>query len=220
MVTRPRIDLALVRSELGSAIISDALDEIGLRRQCLGPDLSINLPDAVIAGYAYPLAIQRVADVPERPFIGLLAALDEVDADDVVITPTFGAREIAVWGELLSTAAAARGAAGAVTDGSIRDTRQILDLGFPVVSAGTVPYDSKGRHEVVAHRVPAYIDGVRIEPGDLVVADSDGVVVAPAAVAAQVVRAGLDKRGSEREFRAAVAAGMSVVDAFERFKVL
>ena len=214
------LDLAAIRQQLGTAVLSDALDGLGLRRQCLGSGLAPLERDQVIAGYAFPVVIERMTSVPDRPFRGLVAALDEIEPDEVFITPTSRARDIAVWGELLSTACQRRGAAGAITDGLIRDTRAIRRLGFPVVSAGTIPYDSMGRHEIVDHRVPGMIDDVSIEPGDLVVADSDGVVVVPRAVASAVVQAALTKRASEHEFRSAVAGGMAATEAFATFGVL
>lgn len=220
VTTDSEIDLRLVKSELGSAVLSDVLDSIGLRSQCLATGLAPLDPDLVMAGYAFPVTIQRMFDVPDTPFAGLTAALDSIGPDEIFITPTQRARDIAVWGELLSTACIARGAVGAITDGLIRDTRQIRELNFPVMSAGTVPYDSMGRHEIIDHRVPCVIDGVRISPGDLVVADADGVVVVPARVADSVVTAGLKKRSSEKEFRQAVADGMLASTAFRTFGVL
>lgn len=214
------IDLELVREELGSAVLSDTLDARGLRHQCLATGIVPLQADSALAGYAFPVTLRRVYDVPDTPFQGLVAALDVIGQDEVFITPTQRARDIAVWGELLSTACIARGAAGAITDGLVRDTRQVRRLGFPVFSAGTVPYDSMGRHEIDRHRVPCVIDGVRIEPGDLVVADSDGVVVVPAGIAPEVVDAATAKRSSEIEFRRAVAEGMPASVAFRTFGVL
>ena len=215
-----QLDLDAIRQHLNSAVISDCLDALGLRSQCLGSGICPLEPDHVIAGYAFPVRIERVDTVPPHPFRGLVAALDAIGPDEVFVTPTGRATDIAVWGELLSTACKRRGAAGAVTDGLIRDIRAIRRLGFPVAAAGAIPYDSMGRHEVVAHRVPATIDGVHITPGDLMVADVDGVVVVPAQHAAQVVRAALEKRAAEHEFRAAVADGMGATAAFAKFGVL
>ncbi|MFD6175518.1 MULTISPECIES: RraA family protein [unclassified Isoptericola] len=220
MSARRDVDLGLVRSQLGSAVLSDVLDAHGLRRQCLAAGLAPLGPDDVVAGWAFPVALQRVSDVPDRPFRGLVTALDAIGPDEVFVTPTARATDIAVWGELLSTACTARGAAGAITDGLVRDTRQVRELGFPVISAGTIPYDSLGRHEIVAHGVACQIDGVRIEPGDLVVGDADGVVVVPARLAGQAVAEAAAKRQGEREFRAAVAAGMPATEAFATFGVL
>lgn len=208
------------RDHLGSAVVSDVLDAAGFRRQCLGPGLSPLERDHVIVGTAFPVAIQRVFDIPEAPFAGLLAALDAIGPGDVFVTPTQRATDIAVWGELLSTASGRRGAVGAITDGLIRDTRAVRGLDFPVISAGTIPYDSKGRHEVVSHGAPCEIDGVRICRGDLIVGDSDGVVVVPQRLVDEVLEAALVKRSSEDEFRAAVADGMLATEAFHKFGVL
>jgi len=212
--------LEFVRSQLNAAVISDCLDAVGLRRQCLATGIVPMTADGVMAGYAFPVAIERVDDVPEHPFVGLVAALDAIGPGEVFVTPTGRATDIAVWGELLSTAAQRRGAAGAVTDGLVRDIRGIRKLGFPVWSTGRIPYDSMGRHEVVAHRVPAVIDGVVIEPRDLIVADDDGVVVVPQALTGQIVEAAAQKRASERAFRTAVSDGIGATEAFRRFGVL
>ncbi|MDR1512483.1 MAG: RraA family protein [Propionibacteriaceae bacterium] len=213
-------DLEFIRANLYSAVLSDCLDAVGLRNQCLASGLQPLFPDQVMAGHAFPVAIERVSEAPEHPFRGLVAALDAIGPGEVFVTATGRAHDIAVWGELLSTAASRRGAAGAVTDGLIRDSRGIKRLGFPVWSAGTIPYDSLGRHEVVAHRVPVVIDGVAIEPGDLIVADNDGVVVVPQAIADDIVAAAVRKRASERQFKAAVSQGMGAAEAFAKFGVL
>jgi 4-hydroxy-4-methyl-2-oxoglutarate aldolase len=218
--TYEKVDLTEARAVLTSPVIADTLDELGYRNQCLGSGLAPLENGHVMAGYAYPVNIRRVYDVPQDAFAGLLQALDNIGSDEVFVTPTARAKDIAVWGELLSTAAVARGAAGALTDGLIRDTRAIRELGFTVFSAGTIPLDSKGRHEIVEHNVACTVDGVRIEPGDLVFGDSDGVVIVPNALVSQVLDMAMKKRTTENQFREAVAAGMLTQDAYEKFGVL
>ncbi|MER3389750.1 MAG: RraA family protein [Microcella sp.] len=214
------IDLSEVREKLTSPLLSDTLDGFGFTRQCLDTGLAALTMGTVMAGWAFPVRIERVYAVPTEPFRGLLTALDAIGFDEVFITPTHRARDIAVWGELLTSAAIARGAAGALTDGLIRDTAAIRALSFPVFSAGTIPLDSKGRHEVVEHGVPVVIDGIPIEPGDLVFADGDGVVIVPQAVARDVIREALKKRNTERQFLESVADGMLTTDAYKKFGVL
>ncbi|WP_199551585.1 RraA family protein [Streptomyces sp. N35] len=218
--TRPAINLTRVRAELNAAVICDVLDGIGLRNQALAHGIVPLQQEKVLAGFAFPVAIQRVYDVPEAPFGGLVAALDAIGPDEVFVTPTARATDIAVWGELLSTVSAKGGAAGALTDGLVRDTHQIRELGFPVHSCGTIPYDSKGRHEIVAHRVACVIDGVRIDPGDLIFGDCDGVVVVPHAVVEQVVEGAFAKRTGERQFLDAILEGSTATAAYARFGVL
>jgi len=205
---------------LTSSVISDTLDSFGCARRCLDTGIAAVIDGTVMAGWAFPVRIERVFDVPAAPFQGLLSALDALSTDEIFVTPTQRARDIAVWGELLSTAAIARGAAGALTDGLIRDTAAIRSLGFPVFSAGSIPLDSRGRHEIIEHGIPVVVDGIRIEPGDLIVADSDGVVVVPEAIVEEIVTQALAKRATENLFRDAVAEGMLTTDAYERFGVL
>ena len=93
-----------------------------------------------------------------------------------------------VWGELLSTAARNAGCVGAVVDGAVRDVRKMRELGFPVFARGTSVYDSQNRQVMIDMDVPVQIGGVRFRPGDLVIADEDGVVVVPQEVEAEVLR--------------------------------
>ena len=124
--------------------------------------------------------------VGDDPYGTEIAAIDSILPGEVVVVSTGGSRRNAPWGELLSTAAVARGARGAVVDGLVRDVRRIQELRFPLFAAGMKPVDSKGRGQVVAWNVPVECAGVLVEPRDLVFADLDGVITIPAG----------DRRGS------------------------
>jgi len=93
-------------------------------------------------------------------------------------------------------------------------------MGFKVFATGTLPIDINGRYEVVEHNVPCEIDGVAINPGDLIVGDSDGVTIVPVAAIDRVVEAVIEKNSGESLFRKAVKEGMSPSAAFEKFGVL
>lgn len=214
------VSLPQIRDHLTSALLGDVLDAMGYRSQCLGAGLGPLQSDGSLAGWAFPVSIERVSEVPRDPFRGLLSAVDAIGVDEVFVTPTGRATDVAVWGAMLSSICQARGAAGTVTDGLVRDARAVRALGFPVFSAGTIPYDSKGRIEVTAHRVPCAIDGVRIEPGDLIVGDADGVAVVPRTLVADVITAAMSKHALEHQFQAVVTAGMTASEAFQRFGVL
>ncbi len=209
-------------ARLGSSLLSDALDAIGHRHQCLGWDIVrvCGSGGTATAGRAFPLVVEAVDAPADVPYTGLLAALDAVGPGDVVVIPTDRDVTTAVWGELLSTASLARGAAGVVTDGMVRDVRQVDALDFPVFARGTMPTDVDGRLEVVGHGVAASIDGVTVAPGDLVVADEDGVVVVPAAVVDGVVERASAKGDDEQSFRRAVEDGMLPSEAYGRYGVL
>jgi regulator of RNase E activity RraA len=104
-----------------------------------------------------------------------------------------------------------------VIDGGCRDTRFVADEGFPVFARHVTPEDCTWRWQVAATQVAIEIGGVRVEPGDWVVGDEDGVVVVPAAIAGDVLAAAEAKAGTESEIRAAVREGMLPLEAFERF---
>lgn len=220
MPERPDPEFASLRETLRSPLVADALDGLGYRNQALGPGLAALEPDTVLIGNAFPVETVAADAVPEVPYVGLLAALDAVGSDDVFVISSGGAPGAALWGELLSTACVAAGAAGVVCDGYVRDTAAVRRLGFACFSRGTVPTDINGRFEVVSHGGPLVVDGIAIRRGDLVVADADGVVVVPGEVRESAIAAALDKATRESLFRAAVADGMKPSEAFERFGVL
>lgn len=205
---------------IGSSLVSDALDAVNEQRQSLAPGYIPLIPDQVVVGYAFPVRVEGVDEVPEVPYVGLLAALDAIGAGEVWVGASGGFRGASLWGELLSTACMAAGAVGAVVEGCVRDRGAIRALGFPVFGRGADPRDINGRGEVVAHGVAVEIDGVTICPGDLVVADDDGVVIVPEALIDDVVTAALEKRKGEDRFRRAVRDGVSPSEAFRRFGVL
>ncbi len=212
----PAVPAALARS----ALLADALDALGLRAQCLQPGLAPLDPSSRIAGRALTVALAPARAVPDEPYRGLLAMLGAVRPGDVVVVATGRSDAAAVWGELTSSSCVARGAAGLVTDGLCRDVEQVRALGFPVFARGTSPLDVDGRLDFGPHGVPVEVDGVAIGPGDLVVADVDGVVVVPAGVAPDVLRRAGEKAGREEELRLAVLGGEPIGEAFRRLGVL
>lgn len=214
------LDLNRLRQIFSAALASDCLDHLGYRNQVLASDIEMISGDGVMMGYAFPVKLE-VADVaPEIPYVGLLASLDAIGKDQVYITPSGRLGRSALWGELLSAACAFKGVAGALTDGPVRDVSRMRAMGFKVFGVETVPLDINSRYEVVAHNVPCVIDGVTINPGDLIVADVDGVTVVPTEVIDEVVRQVEEKNSGEGQFRTAVREGMSPSAAFAKFGVL
>ena len=126
------------------------------------------------------MAYTDVYHIGPNPYGREIEAMDSLLPGEVAVVATAESKRNAPWGELMSTAARARGARGAVVDGLVRDVRKIEELGFPVFAAGIKPVDSQGRGELVDYNVPVICGGVLVNPGDLVFADYDGVVVVPA----------------------------------------
>jgi regulator of RNase E activity RraA len=120
----------------------------------------------------------------------------------------------------MSTRAMRCGAAGAVLDGYLRDTRGILSLGFPCFARGSYAQDQAPRGRVIDFRVPIEIHGVRIDPGDIVFGDIDGVCIIPRRAEADVFARALEKVRGENQVRLALENGMSAREAFEKFGIL
>jgi regulator of RNase E activity RraA len=219
---------ASARRELFSAVIGDVMDKMGLRHQFLPPSIQPLAMDMVAVGRAMPvLEADFHEDVIEgshnplsaKPFGLMLEALDDLKPREIYLC-TGGSPRYACWGELMSTRALRCGAAGAVIHGYSRDTHGILALGFPTFSFGRYAQDQGPRGKVVDFRLAVEIEGVRIEPGDIVFADLDGVCVVPRKAEQDVFAAAFDKARKEQTVRKALEAGMTSAQAFEKFGVL
>lgn len=210
---------AAMAGRLYAGVVADVLDRLGHRDQAMAPEIR-PLAGAVIVGRAMPMRAVEVEVVPDDPYRGEIAALDDLRPNEVAVVAADGTRRAALWGELFSHAAQARGARGAILDGYHRDDRLVRGLGFPLASRGTLPLDCNGRTATVAHREPVVCGGVPVAPGDVVFGDEDGVVVVPAALVQAAVVAALEKVGGENQARAAIRQGVSMREAFDRYRVL
>ena len=161
-----------------------------------------------------------MAHADPRPYELELRAVDSCAPDDVLIGAAAGSMRSGIWGELLSTAARNAGCVGAIVDGAVRDVAKMKAMGFGVFARGTCVYDSLNRQRVVDVDVPVEICGVRFAPGELVIADVDGVVVVPQAVEAQAIQRAWAKVHAENVTRDAIRAGMKAVAAYEKYGVL
>ena len=209
-----------MKEKLFSSVIADALDACGYRDQILRHDIRPLYPDAVVVGRALTVLSVDVYEIPDEPYKLELEAVDSLKPGDVLVAQTNGTTRSSLWGELLSTAAEARGARGAVIDGFTRDTQAICDMGFPVFVRGIAPYDSKGRSDVIAYDTPIECGGVKVCPGDLVFGDYDGVVAVPRAAEEQVLKAAFEKAAGEKEVKEALENGMSATAAFQKYGIL
>src|SRR5688500_18935366 len=217
---RAQITLEQMRQELYSAVVSDALDGMGYKRQspriALPPLTGI---EKIMGRCRTTLWVDMAHDDPV-PYELELQAVDACGPDDVLICAANGSMRSGIWGELLSTAARNGGCVGAIVDGAVRDVAKMRAMKFPVFARGTCVYDSLDRQRVVDVDVEAALDGVRFVPGDLVIADVDGVVVVPRALEAQVVRRAWDKVHAENVTRDAIKGGMKAIDAYKKYGVL
>jgi regulator of RNase E activity RraA len=211
-----------IRRNLYVAAVCDILDGLGHRDQAMHQRLRPLDPDhCTIVGRARTLRWMETDHVDADDPYGLeIEAMDSLRAGDVVVHSTDYAGTNAPWGELMSTAAQARGAAGCICDSQVRDCVRIIELGFPVFRAGIRPLDSLGRARVMQYDVPVRCGEVLVHPGDLVFADFDGVVVIPRAIEPQVLARAAEKAGKEDASRAELKAGKLLREVFDKYKVL
>lgn len=216
-------DFAVLKKQLYSAVLSDVLDSFGRKGQAMRPFVRPLDETLVLFGRARTglyMNTYSVAD-GENPYEVEIALVDDLKPGDVAVFGCDGPTDrIAPWGELLSTAARQRGAAGCVTDGLVRDVRHIRKMGFPVFHGGIGPLDSKGRGKMMAMDVPIQCAGAPVAAGDLVFGDVDGVVVIPQDIAADVIAAALDRINGENETRKHLEQGYLLGEVYKKFGVL
>lgn len=218
----------LARQELFPALLGDVLDKMGFLHQFLPQRLKPLDPEMVLIGRAMPVLEadvfgEKIEDsanpLMNKPFGLLFEALDQLEENEVYIC-TGSSYAYALWGGLMSIRAMKVGAAGAVVDGYSRDTGEILNLGYQVFCAGTYAQDQGPRGKVIDYRVPIEIDGIGIDPGDIIFGDRDGVIVVPKAVETEAFEKALEKARGEQRVKKALEEGMTTEEAFKTFGIM
>jgi regulator of RNase E activity RraA len=218
----------LMRTELFTAVVGDILDARGYQRQFLPPRIQPLRDDMIVVGRAMPVleSDDRGGEGPgrenpalNRPFGLMLRALDDLKTDEVYIC-SGSSPDYALWGELMSLAARNRGAAGAVVNGWSRDTRGILEMGFPTFSYGRYAQDQRARGKVVDFRCEISIEGVHVRPGDIIFGDLDGVVVVPREIERDILADAHEKALGEKAVYNAIKGGMGAQESWDRFGIM
>ncbi len=218
----------IARRDLFTAVVGDIMDRLGLQHQFLPPRIqplercmvAIGRAMTVLEADCFEESVEPSHNpIPARPFGLMLDALDSLRENEVYIC-TGASPRYALWGELMSTRALRCGAVGAVVDGYSRDTRGVLALGFPTFSHGSYAQDQGPRGKVIDYRVPIQIESVRIEPGDIVFGDLDGVCVVPRAAEEDVFAGAIEKARGEKTVKRCLENGMTAREAFETYGIL
>ncbi|MDE0104961.1 MAG: RraA family protein [Bryobacterales bacterium] len=214
----------LISRELFSAVVGDVMDEIGLTAQFLPPSVRPLDAGMRVVGRAMPLVAERISEAnadlfEERPFGLMLEALDDLKAGEVYVCAAPDT-DFALWGELMTIRARALGAAGAVVEGYYRDSEGVLSQQFPTFGLGPYAQDMRARGGIAKFRTTVRIGQVRIQPGDIVVGDRDGVCVVPIGDEVEVFRMALEKVRGEQRVRSEMVGGMSASEAFARYGIM
>lgn len=182
-----------------TASVADAVDALCGRRGYMHFDIQARIGDHTLVGPAVTvLEGPATESVPPTHAIELI---DAAEPGSVIVIATADAPDLSVWGGLMTAGASARGLAGAVLDAGVRDVREIRrDYDFPVFARHVSPGTTVGRYRTMAAGVTVVCGGVEVGPGDIIVADSDGVVVVPRDRAEAVLEAAqeIDRREAEQ----------------------
>jgi 4-hydroxy-4-methyl-2-oxoglutarate aldolase len=204
-----------------AAMMSDACDRAGLRHQVIHIKLSPLAPGSRLAGFARTCTfVPDDNEDPDNPYDDAIDFIDGSQANDVVCIATDSSNASAFWGELFSAAAKGQGAVGLITDGNVRDVEKIRAVNFPVFARSTQPIDFRGRMKLDSAHEPVVIGGVTISPGDLIVADEDGVVVVPHHHVDVVVEYARERARGESTVLEELLAGSTLRDVWTKHGIL
>lgn len=218
----------IAKKELFTALVGDVLDKLNYQHQFLSPGIKPLNKSMVVIGRAMTVLEVDVFEeviknsnnqMMEKPFGLMFEALDSLHENEVYIC-TGSSNPYALWGGLMSTRAIKLGAAGAVVNGYSRDTNEVERLNFPTFSVGTYAQDQGPRGKVIDYNVPIEINGIRINPGDIVYGDLDGVLIIPKEVEKEAFEGAIEKARGEQLVKKALENGMSTFDAFKKFGIM
>lgn len=210
----------LMRNQLYSAVLCDALDQAGFQDQAMQATIRPVYKDAVVVGRALTVQSEDIFESVQNVYDKEIAAVDSLTPGDVIVASTGQSTRTCLWGELLSTAAKLRKANGAVIDGYTRDVRRIEAMQFPVFSTGMYPVDSAGRGMVVDYNCSIECGGIAVEPGDIVFGDYDGLVVIPQIAKEEVIEKAFAKVEGENTTRDELLNGSSLREVYDKYGVL
>ncbi|WP_166384160.1 MULTISPECIES: RraA family protein [unclassified Polaribacter] len=219
---------SLAKKELFTAVIGDAMDKMNLLHQFLPPQIQPLKDDMFLIGRAMTVleadTFEELSHGSQNPLMAkpfglMLEALDDLKENEVYIC-SGASLNYALVGELMMTRAKILGSAGAVANGYSRDTNGILELDFPVFSYGRYAQDQGPRGKVIDFRVPIEMNGVRINPGDIIIGDNDGVCVVPKEFEDEVFIRAFEKARGEKTVLKAIQNGMSVIDAWNKYQIM
>jgi regulator of RNase E activity RraA len=202
-----------------TAVVADALDQLGLRDQALDPVIRALHTTAPVSGRALPVRVKRSDAIPDPPYEDWIRLIEAIEPGDAIVIAADDGIRAATWGELFSCAALGRGARIAISDGFVRDATATATVGFPVFARGCSPLDTLGRATLASVGEDIRCGGVTVCRGDYLLADADGVVAVPAAEIEAVLDMVREKAHLESGGREELLAGASVREVWDRYGV-
>jgi len=199
------------------ASVADAMEQLYGQQSFMSHEMR-PLEKTKFAGPAWTVLMKKEETKPGGPAVqGMLDAIDAAPAGAVYVMSVENGADYAGIGGLMATGMKARGLAGAVIDASVRDTPHIKKLQFPVFSRGVVPSTMVGHYRFVGVNVPVTCAGVKVNPGDMITADEDGVVVVPKVHAADVLKKAQELDNTEHSTIPFIEKFKSIKEAVAKF---
>jgi regulator of RNase E activity RraA len=199
-----------------AASVSDAEEQLLHQKHYMSHKMQSIFPTK-FAGTALTVLLKKEENHDPNALTGMLSAIDSGGAGSVYVMKVEDGEDIAGMGGLMGTTMFARGFAGAVVDGGVRDLPQLKKIGFPVFSTGPVPSTSVSHYRFAGSNIPMDVAGTHVDPGDIIVADQDGIVVVPRAHAAEVLVLAEQLDNSEHSMLPFIEKYHSIVDAVKHF---
>ena len=199
-----------------AASVSDAMEQLLHERRYMSHRMQAIFPTK-FAGFALTVKLAKGENQDKNALSGMLHAIDGGAPGSVYVMTIEDGVDIAGMGGLMGTAMASRDFAGAVVDGGVRDIPQLKRIGFPVYALGLVPSTSVGHYRFGGANMPMLCDGVMVNPGDVVVADQDGVVVVPREKAAEILLKAQQLDDSEHSMYPVIEKFRSIEEAVAKF---
>lgn len=213
----PEGDLLIGFRHVEVASVSDAIEQIIGKKMYMSHRMQ-PIFTAKFAGYARTVLLKKdEGNKDPDALTGMLQAIDDGSPDSVYVMVVEDGEDIAGMGGLMGTAMSARGYAGAVIDGGVRDVAYLRKIGFPVYATGIVPSTSVHHYRFAGAQIPLVCNGVPVNPGDIVVADSDGVAVVPKSQAQAVLSLAQQMDYKEHSMYAVIEQLKSIVQAVKQF---
>ena len=198
------------------ASVSDAMEQLLHQQRFMSHRMQSIFPTK-FAGTALTVKLEKQENHDPEALSGMLEAIDVGGPGSVYVMQLEDGADTAGMGGLMGTAMFARGFAGAVIDGGVRDLPQLKRIGFPVYTLGPVPSTAVGHYRFVGMNIPVKCDGVDVAPQDIVVADMDGVVVVPRARAAEILILSQKLDNTEHSTYPFIEKFHSIVEAVKQF---
>jgi regulator of RNase E activity RraA len=196
--------------------VSDAIEQLTGQRMYMTHHMQ-PIFTTKFAGYAVTVKLVKEENHDPNSLSGMLSAIDQGAKDSVYVMTIQDGADIAGMGGLMGTAMSAREFSGAVIDGGVRDVAYLRKIGFPVYATGINPATSAGHYRAVGSGVPVVCDGVKVNAGDIVAADSDGVVVVPREIAPKVLVLSQQLDFKEHSMYAYIENTKSIEEAVKKF---